>query len=80
MFYEILFSAQVKRCTIITYKYGITGCLMGCIIFVNTREKTLEKQKLNFRRSALFHIKTRCGSRAAGTSKMEHFVIIVNGF
>ena len=23
---------------------------------------------------------SRCGSRAAATSKMEHFVIIVNGF
>ena len=44
MFYQIFLSPQVKRRVIITYKHGI---------------QTLEKQKLNFFRSALFHTKTR---------------------
>ena len=30
MFYQILFSPQVKRLTIITYKYGNTSCFTSC--------------------------------------------------
>ena len=54
MFYKIFLSPQVKRCAIITYKHGIYE--LPHELPNNLR---LEKQKLNFSRSALFHMKTR---------------------
>ena len=36
--------------------------------------------KYSLRESIQVHLSTRGGSRAAATSKMERFVIIVNGF
>ena len=75
MFYQIFFSPQVKRLAIITYKDGIyelphdlphefiTSAQPPPIRQnespVNTSRKTFEKQKLNFSRCALLHMKTR---------------------
>ena len=67
----------MKRCVIISYKYGIYELpyelpndlrlreldnirkVSDENNLVPRRKKTLEKQKLNFSRSALFHMKTR---------------------
>ena len=51
MFYQIFLSPQVKQWTIISCKHFI--------YYFIYKQKSIEKQKLNFFRSALSHMKTR---------------------
>ena len=70
MFYQIFLSPQGKWCAIIAYKHGLYELPLSFVewkpsaysscqkeYFVNTSQKTLEQQKLNFSRCVLFHMK-----------------------
>ena len=64
----------------LSYKEHVNGCFCYCVLQVRRDEWDLFKvgSKKTWW-SALRDVNVRGGSRAAATSKMERFVIIING-